>query len=412
MSEIKSILKTHEKEKVLNFKDKSKTYKFTWKELNELKTYLTIPEIQGALNKDKIEQMKESYHKYPHYLSAKSLLVIAHTKVGDIENYYLVDGQHRLQMAIELYNEDDGNNEVFLVSIIEITNEEDLISLFMDVNSDSSKCVIKPGTFEEFKMLNYINLKSLLSKNYDFLSEKASSKSSLYTISEFIEELTKNNFIKKAKLTKHSAQEIFDFIKLKEKEFFNKICYLEKKINNYNFKHKEIISIDKKSCLFMKKNNFIEWLIDPSIEPIHDFTERKSIPTKIKNLVWTEDFGSKTNGKCPIYGCDKVLSLDIINSWQCGHLISVKNGGKTISENLRPICTTCNQSMSDKNWDDWVYERMKNKIREDHFEDSTDTIKCKMIKCKNIISSYNFYILKFESSNKIKPVCLTCYNKI
>lgn len=48
----------------------------------------------------------------------------------------------------------------------------------------------------------------------------------------------------------------------------------------------------------------------------------------------------------------------LLTTWdfQCGHVISRKNGGEAILENLRPICHLCNMSMSFKNWYEFEYE--------------------------------------------------------
>ncbi len=55
--------------------------------------------------------------------------------------------------------------------------------------------------------------------------------------------------------------------------------------------------------------------------------------------VWHEEFGAVTSGKCPIFGCQNILSKNISNSWQCGHIISHNNDGTTTIKNLRPLCT-------------------------------------------------------------------------
>ena len=42
------------------------------------------------------------------------------------------------------------------------------------------------------------------------------------------------------------------------------------------------------------------------------------------------------------------------NTWQAGHIISHKNGGKAEIINLHPICKQCNNNMNDENWDDYI----------------------------------------------------------
>lgn len=138
---------------------------------------------------------------------------------------------------------------------------------------------------------------------------------------------------------------------------------------------------------------------------------RPSIKKKLQNEVWIKEFSSKTSGKCPIYNCDKILSLDISNSWQCGHIVSFNNGGSATLNNLRPICPTCNQSMSSNNWNDWIYDKMHKDVIDDYFEETTEIIKCKIKNCSNKINNETFkpYLYKNE---KVKPICNDCYISI
>lgn len=402
------------RDKVFSYKDKSRIVKMTWKELNEIKDKIIIPDLQGTLNRDKIEEMKKSYESNPHYIAAKCLLVIAHTKIGDTDKYYLVDGQHRFRTAIELYQQNKSFNDTFLISIVDIDNFDDMLALFTEINADSSKCVIKKATFKEFELVKYYDVKKLMGHKYKFLPKSSSINKTLYTVSEFIEKLIQTNAFKVLKLTKKSPEEIIEFIEGKEKDFFSEAGYLELFHHSKDkFREREQICIENKSCMFMKSNNFIDWLINPTVEITHDFIERKSISKVLKNKVWVEDFGSKTSGKCTIYSCNNILSLDVINSWQCGHLTSVKNKGDTTLENLRPICTPCNQSMGETNWDNWIYDKMSNEIKENFFEDSTQKFKCRIKNCKNQVDINNFEPFIFESSKTTaKPICKDCYKLV
>lgn len=66
---------------------------------------------------------------------------------------------------------------------------------------------------------------------------------------------------------------------------------------------------------------------------------KQTIPPILRSKVWFKFFNS-SEGKC--YCCFGNISL---NSYQCGHIISEFNGGKTIAENLVPVCKSCNTSM-------------------------------------------------------------------
>ena len=72
---------------------------------------------------------------------------------------------------------------------------------------------------------------------------------------------------------------------------------------------------------------------------------RTSIPKSLKNKVWNEYIGKeKGTGICLCCG----VEIDS-KKFDCGHIEAVNKGGKTVLENLRPICSTCNKSMGDQN---------------------------------------------------------------
>ena len=71
---------------------------------------LLKPPFQTDLDEDKVQEMIKSYLDNPSYLVFKNKIIIAVITCGDNEKLYLLDGQHRLQMAYELYfnhNKDD-----------------------------------------------------------------------------------------------------------------------------------------------------------------------------------------------------------------------------------------------------------------------------------------------------------------
>lgn len=76
--------------------------------------------------------------------------------------------------------------------------------------------------------------------------------------------------------------------------------------------------------------------------------KKKSIPKSLRNQVWIERMGEKFDGKC--YCCLKKIT---VFDWECGHIVSEKNGGHTIIKNLRPICQPCNRSMGIMNMDEF-----------------------------------------------------------
>ncbi len=78
---------------------------------------------------------------------------------------------------------------------------------------------------------------------------------------------------------------------------------------------------------------------------------KKNIPRAIRNLVWNKYIGEKKgNGVCKC--CKKKLISQM--DFDCGHIVSEYNGGKTVVKNLIPICKLCNSSMGRMNMRDFI----------------------------------------------------------
>lgn len=76
--------------------------------------------------------------------------------------------------------------------------------------------------------------------------------------------------------------------------------------------------------------------------------KRKTLPKAIRSQVWRNEFSDSMNGSCPLCNCG--ISFE---HFDCGHIVSHKNGGTDETYNLRPICGKCNRSMSAMNMDEY-----------------------------------------------------------
>ena len=75
------------------------------------------------------------------------------------------------------------------------------------------------------------------------------------------------------------------------------------------------------------------------------------IPRALREQVWVTYIGRRYENKCHIRWCKN--KIDVFN-FQVGHNIPQSKGGKTVLENLKPICSRCNQSMSNNfTIDEW-----------------------------------------------------------
>lgn len=78
--------------------------------------------------------------------------------------------------------------------------------------------------------------------------------------------------------------------------------------------------------------------------------KKKSIPKKIKELVWNNHIGHDiASAMCTC--CEKTPIKN--TEFHCGHVLAEANGGTLDITNLRPICAGCNLSMGTQNMDDF-----------------------------------------------------------
>ena len=88
------------------------------------------------------------------------------------------------------------------------------------------------------------------------------------------------------------------------------------------------------------------------------FPLKEKIPKKVRLDTWNQYIGpEKGLAKCLI--CN-VTEIDKGSDYHCGHVISDRNGGLPIVENLRPICPACNYSMGTMNLIEWTQKYYPN----------------------------------------------------
>ena len=318
--------------------------------------------FQIDLDEDKINDMIERYKRNKDYLIFKNKIVIGVVSKNFKENQtlYVVDGQHRIELAIRLYQQYD-IMDTLIFCYYEIKNDSKMRKLFKETNLDS----LKNNNYinlPEFQESIYDSLKEYLKKNYSFyFSEHKSIKTYRYSITEFMEILLDKKYFDKIK----SLNKAIEDIENKNKKFSNFVGYPEivSKEPRIFYKQEQICATGQ-IIMCLKNNNFIDYLLESTntctVIPKHIFkNKKKKISPKLRKQVWEKEFSENNKGVCPIYYCNN----DINNGpdgFHCGYIISEFNGGITSIKNLRPICSECDSCMGKSDWDN--YENKCKKI--------------------------------------------------
>jgi hypothetical protein len=78
-------------------------------------------------------------------------------------------------------------------------------------------------------------------------------------------------------------------------------------------------------------------------------SKKERIPATVRNIVWVTHFHTSKKGQCWLCKVEDISSAN----FECGHVVSEKNGGKPTIDNLRPICSFCNKSVGTMNMEDF-----------------------------------------------------------
>jgi 5-methylcytosine-specific restriction endonuclease McrA len=170
-----------------------------------------------------------------------------------------------------------------------------------------------------------------------------------------------NKFTTVANMQRHkknSCKEKDKYIDTREKQ---QICELLEKIQKDNIESKKEIVKSKKEIVKSKKEivklkkevNLLKYNIQinssNSTNVIYKAPKRKTIPANIKMNIWKDAYGDLLE---PLCKCCSINRIDML-SCEYSHKIAHSKGGTVESENIIPLCHTCNHKMGDIDYDEY-----------------------------------------------------------
>jgi|UniRef100_A0A6C0H0L2 hypothetical protein len=333
--------------KIIDKHLKYKVYRVSQKLLTSLlKHFIISPEFQRNLNKDKIEEIyKESNDNELWYNTHGNIILGSIEKENKKINYYILDGQHRIESLKFCKNE-----FVINVQLIFFDSMIDMKKYFKSINKNSNFEIEYQTTDNDYVQDIKIYIKKRLDKEF----AKAFCKSTItlgnrYNLNEFVNLIDDTSI----KLFYDSNEKEFDDGKF----LYDTICDINDdtlgkfdKLENQNLYFNGIDKnvFDYQFILALKNIKWIDNLLDEDQLVIFDKIREKKpkISKKLSNAVWNKYIGKDNAiGKC--FSCKEKISIQY---FECGHLISHKNGGDTTIENLRPFCSQCNRHLGTANF--------------------------------------------------------------
>lgn len=122
-----------------------------------------------------------------------------------------------------------------------------------------------------------------------------------------------------------------------------------------NIQKFQALNLNEENKVKLRKEKIVkeipkkEIIVEEEIPKKKTRTKKERIPATVRNIVWVTHFEDSKKGKCWLCRVEDISSAN----FECGHVISERNGGKVTVDNLRPICGFCNKSVGTMNMEDF-----------------------------------------------------------
>lgn len=314
------------------------------------------PEIQRELDQERVEDIVK--YQLEFLKENKTLCFIGDITLAAFDNtFIIIDGYHRFMSMkkVYLYKPD----YLIGVTMIHPSATLSIEDVFLLINkAEPVPDYVMQTTLDISKRTMIEEFSKLFAAEYKhFLSKAQNPKRPCINLNTFLGKFNKSLIVEQF----CTAKEMMNYLK-----------YIN--INKWKDMDKlhSIFCIDralKHNCgaLFITCDvddrwmNNIDWIREfsstyhynlrhqyfyatPTNPPVESSKKRKTIPKTIRSQVWQKVFSTNLIGNCVC--CQRQISYD---TFEVGHIVSVKNNGTNTIENLAPICGLCNRSMGSMN---------------------------------------------------------------
>jgi len=287
-----------------------------------------IPKCQRPLDNDRLKILETNLKKCFHPIVPLYFCVYKNKR-------YIIDGQHRLNCYINNKNQQLINKEIPIIDIY-IHEENDIDYYFRLINDTMHLNDIWLEKNEDKKILISNVYNHFINKYPNSFKYKGKKRPYLDS-NNFLTQLTDIYEDEKDKLNINNSQILINIIENLNMNYSKKNS--EWFPSKGTVKNKNLIdTILKNNCLFlgMIPNQWPNHLIQ-----IPDNIKEENITQAFRQAIWLKYCGETYKTKCLCCNSNEIS----VHNFECGHILSKKNGGLISMDNIIPICSFCNRSM-------------------------------------------------------------------
>ena len=321
--------------------------------IGELLENTHIAPFQRLKDKEHLEDIYKGilqYYSIHNEIFLPNLISIAKNTNSPDDKMIILDGQHRIGALSKLIKEyPEISSLTVRIDIYQVETDEDARDIYNIINS-SKKVDLYTGNIATYVIPV---IKEYFEKRFERYCKKTQNPKGVnINIEQLDKRLQAYDLIEKTGITLETVDTLIDNIR-KLNHFYSS----QSTDTLISYGHKEVIVKELKDSSesfylgLYKKYEWIERIIElyvnstPYENQEHYIIdkqvkiERKKIPSAVRANVWKKRY-SQIIGEC--FCCDKEIS---VHEFECGHIVSVKDGGQNTLDNLEPICKQCNGNM-------------------------------------------------------------------
>ena len=327
--------------------------------------FIRIPDFQRELDHVKIGKIVKYYvkeiKKKENIFNHNEFKLACHIIEGSTYVRWLVDGQHRVEgIKILIKKGYMKDSDLLRLTIKKCNDYKSCHKYFKTININSNMEPIYKELSSSFNDKLIFDLKKDLKTHYCEGFHKQKNHKKYYHLDEFLELFQYENLKDTDYVDNHKQ--------LLVKKILTKLLQINNSIKeNINFEYYSSPTISKLQntdiYFTLKFINILELFQDDEAElvikpELKVKIKKKTISKTLRLKVWNKYIGEeKRKGKCGV--CKSLMKIE---NFHCGHIIAESQGGETNINNLKPICTICNQSMGTQNMDEFQKKNFSNDL--------------------------------------------------
>ena len=322
----------------------------------EVAQLVTLPTFQRPEDSEHVQVIQHAL--VSQWTTTQRLEMVGQFQLGRLgDEYYLLDGQHRLAALRACLALDPlMNNEQVDATIYKCDTQEDLYDVYAKLNTNKK---VELYISRDFTVIANGIVKYLKEQYKSFMKNSERPQCPNLNVAQLVRVLEQRQVMQHTLIS--NATQFID--KLEELNVYYRSLTLPqlKSLGCKDLdKVVELTTAHKRPLMLglWRQYEWVDRIVQrcttgaaySSMEHVFVYTQTK-LPRRVRHQLWHQRFGDNMQGHC--HCCKQAVR--VLDAWHAGHKKSRASGGSDELSNLEVTCTTCNLEMGTMDMDTYAF---------------------------------------------------------